>query len=394
MANAAAGITSSTPSGAGWTLRRMIQPGIVLLLVTIVAMLSAREFLAARLQPPLYPGKGVTSQTKLSAYLPNLKGTAADSDVYILDSGQPGGTLLVLGGTHADEPSGHLAAVITMEQAVVTQGRLIVIPQANRSAFTHTYPLEGYPNKFTIETPRGERQFRFGSRCANPVDQWPDPDIYVHHPSGQRLSGDECRNLNRSYPGRPNGVLIERVAFAIASLIREEQVDVTIDLHEAPLEYFFINAMAMHERSRLIGIMASINLSAQGIQMGVEASPQNLHGLTHRELGDFTPTLAFLMETANPIMGRIRGRTDENLVLTGKDSCYVAAAKLKRTFISFDESGQPLSLRVARHLAGIKEIINCYNEQAPADRYINVAQIPAYDDVVTNGLGQYLNDPD
>lgn len=42
--------------------------------------------------------------------------------------------------------------------------------------------------RFTIETPNGERWFRFGSRATNPIHQWPDPEIYVHASSGQRLS--------------------------------------------------------------------------------------------------------------------------------------------------------------------------------------------------------------
>jgi hypothetical protein len=384
---------SSEPEVDGWTVSRIVQTVLVFLVLLIFAVFSGKEFLASRIIPPLYPGDGVTFQTKLSAFLPNLKRTVVDSDVYILDSGKPGGTVLVLGGTHPDEPSGHLTAVVLLEKAKVTTGRLIVIPEADRSAFTHNKPLEAYPNGFTIKTSNGDRRFRFGSRCANPIDQWPDPDIYVHRPSGQRLSGDECRNLNRSYPGRPDGVLIERVAFAIKTLIQHEKVDVTIDLHEAPLEYFFINSMAMHERSRTIGIMASLNLSEQGIQMGVESSPPNLHGFTHRELGDYTQTLTFLMETANPSQGRLRGRTDENLVLTGKDSCYVAADKLHRLFISFDKKGQPLSLRVARHLAGIREIVNCYNDQAHEERRVIITQIPAYKDVITKGVGNYLNGP-
>lgn len=36
--------------------------------------------------------------------------------------------------------------------------------------------------RFTIDTPNGERWFRFGSRATNPHHQWPDPEIYVHAP--------------------------------------------------------------------------------------------------------------------------------------------------------------------------------------------------------------------
>ena len=52
--------------------------------------------------------------------------------------------------------------------------------------------------------------------------------------------------------------------------------------------------------------------------MSLEPSPVSLHGLTHRELGDYTNTYALLMETGNPSQGRLRGYTDEDLVKTGK----------------------------------------------------------------------------
>lgn len=360
--------------------------------VAIVGVSSSAEFLKSRNQARLYPGPGITSITSLGAYLPNLKGTVGDSPVYIMDSGKPGETVVVLGGTHPDEPAGYIAAVALIENATVSAGRMIVVPQADRSAFTHTTPLEAYPNRFEIETKGGKRWFCFGSRLANPVDQWPDPDIMLHYPSGQRLSGDETRNLNRSYPGRPNGVFIERVAYAITTLVRNEHAALTIDLHEAPLEYFFIDALAVSDKARDIGVIAQLNLSMQNIEMGIEASPQNLRGLSHRELASATPSMTFLMETANPCQGRFRGRTTAELAVTGKDVCYETAAKHKRLFVKFDSSGKPISLRVGRHLAGITEILNAYNELNP-DKAIQVENIPAYEDVLSDGIGSFLHSP-
>jgi len=359
-----------------------------LVLVSLLVA-SGAEFLAARTQAPIYPGPGVTSTLKLSHYFPDLEGSAGDTDVYMFDSGNPGGTVLVMGGTHPDEPAGYIGAVLLVEQAGVAKGRMIVIPQANHSGFTHTYPLEAHPSVFSIQTADGERWFRFGARGTNPVHQWPDPDIYTHWPSGQRLSGDETRNLNRSYPGRPDGVLTERVAYAIKSLIIAENVDITIDLHEAPLENAFINAVAAHERAMDVAVISTLNLAMQGINMVVEASPQGLRGLTHRELGDFTPTYALLMETPNPVQGRMRGRTDERLVLTGQDKCYEAAARLGRTYVPVTDSGYPLSLRVGRHVAGVQELINAFNEEKP-DREIHVFNIPTYAALVEQGIGAFL----
>ena len=66
---------------------------------------------------------------------------------------------------------------------------------------THNDPQEASPQYLNITTPSGVRKFRYGSRASNPVDQWPDPDVYVHVASGQQLSGSETRNINRAYPG-------------------------------------------------------------------------------------------------------------------------------------------------------------------------------------------------
>lgn len=358
-----------------------------------LATLSGIEFGKAHSQAKIFPGPGVTRVSRLSAYLPNLKGTAGDSEVYFMDSEKPGETIVILGGTHPDEPAGYLAAVALVENITVESGRVIVIPQADRSAFTHTTPLEAYPNRFTIKTKGGDRWFAFGSRLANPIDQWPDPDIMLHWPSGQSLSGDETRNLNRSYPGRPDGVFIERVAYAITMLVLKEKAALTIDLHEAPLEYFFIDAIAASDKAREIAVTAQLNLSFQGIPMGIEASPQNLRGLSHRELAAATPTMTFLMETANPSQGRFRGRTTADLVVSGKDSCYAIAANHKRLFVQYDDSGKPISLRVARHLAGITEILNAFNELNP-DKAICVSGIPAYDNVLKDGIGNFLHIPE
>ena len=74
-----------------------------------------------------------------------LRGTAGDTPVFELRGREPGGTMLVLGGTHADEPAGYLAAVLLVERARVDAGRLLVMPRANASGFTHNYPQEGHP---------------------------------------------------------------------------------------------------------------------------------------------------------------------------------------------------------------------------------------------------------
>ena len=362
---------------------------ILLALSLLLVAAVTPDFRRMHVEEPIRKGPGVTAVKPLSDYFAKLKGTNGDTPVYVLDSGKPGGTVLVLGGTHPNEPSSFLSALLLIENAKPAKGRLIVIPRANNSGFSHTDYTEGAPQQFMLKAASGERWFRFGSRATNPTDQWPDPDIYVHAASGQKLSGSETRNLNRAYPGRPDGTLTEQVAYGIVQLIRQEKVTMTIDLHEASPEYPVINAIVAHERAMDFAAEVTIGLQMDGIKIGLEPSPKTLRGLSHRELGDATDTLAILMETANPAQGRLRGATNAALVVSGKDDMYERAAKLNRLFVPYDEKGQPIDLRVARHVTAINEFLNVLSVKNPAQAVV-LNRVPSYNDMVKKGIGSYL----
>jgi len=361
---------------------------LLALTISIVALVTP-DFRRMHEEEPIRKGAGVTTVKKLSDYFDGLKGTAGDTQVFVLDSGIPGGTALLLGGTHPNEPSGFLSAVLLIENAKPTKGRMIIIPRANNSGFSHTDYTEGAPQRFHLKAASGERWFRFGSRATNPTDQWPDPDIYVHAASGQKLSGSETRNLNRAYPGRADGTLTEKVAFGIVQLIRQEKVAMAIDLHEASPEYPVINAIVAHDRAMDIAAEVTIGLQMDGLKIGLEPSPKSLRGLSHREWGDATDTLAILMETANPAQGRLRGATNEQLVLTGKDPMYERAAKLNRLFVPYDAKGQPIELRVARHVTAVNEFLMVLSKKKPQQAVV-LAKVPSYSDMVKKGIGPYF----
>ena len=365
--------------------------GIVMIFLSLViAFVAGKEFLKTRELEPIVKGDGVTSMQKLSDYLPDLKGTRGDSDIYILQGKEPGGSVLILGGTHPNEPAAFLTTVLLVENLKVDKGTVYIIPRANRSAMSHNDPQEA-SQRFRIKTPYGERWFRFGSRATNPLDQWPDPDVYIHAASGQKLSGNETRNLNRAYPGRADGTYTEKVAYAITELIKKNDINMEIDLHEASPEYPVINAIVAHERAMPISSQVVMNMEFEDIQIGLEPSPPSLHGLSHRELGDYTSTYAVLMETANASQGRLRGKTDENLVLTGKDPIYVKAQKIGRLFVPYDENGHPMEERVGRHLTGVVQHIIVMGENEP-DKEIIIEGLPSYEDLQKNGVGAYLKE--
>ena len=361
-----------------------------LLAAGLLVTIAAREMLPARWDEPLYPAPAVSRVLHLSDYFDGVKNTRADTEIYLFEGSEPGGTMLILGGTHPSEPAGFLAAVLLVENLSVARGRVFVIPRANHSGFSHTEPGEAHPMFFDVQTPAGMRRFRYGCRFTSPLDQWPDPEVYLHYPSGQRLSGAETRNLNRSFPGRADGNFTERLAFAITSLIERDNIDLVIDLHEASPEYPVINAIVAHERAMDVAALANLTLQAEGLAFALEPSPQNFRGLTHREIGDATGAMAILLESANLMQGRLRGRCDAGLILDGKDPWYLAAARAGLLRVPYDEAGIPLDVRVGRHLAGLRAITDALNFTRP-DLTISLSGIPTYSEVQEQGVGAFLS---
>ena len=375
---------------------RKITAVVALLLAVLMAVISGRSYWDQRHPAPgvdqVVPTPGFEKHL-LSEYAPTLKGSPADTPVYIKEGAEAGGTVLILGGTHANEPSSTLAATVFLENMDVAKGRVIIIPFANPMGRTHTYPQEAHPGTFRVQRPDGSaRIFRFGARTTNPIHDWPNPDIYVHPSSKQAIAGVERSNLNRAYPGRPDGSATEKLAYGILTLIKTEGVDLSFDLHEASPEYPVVDAIVAHENAMELAAMISMDLEAENIPMRLEPSPKNLHGLSHREWGDHSDTLAILMETANPSQGRFRGKTDEQLILDGRDKAYAKARDLNQIYIPYDTGAQTLSLRVARHVTAVKVAMGLL-EFVKEDKGIEVSKVPEYRDMVEKGVGAFLADP-
>lgn len=373
--------------------KNRIAVSIVLLVVSVtVGAVAGVDFYSFRhYEELIIPGPGVTDTFKLSRYFDGIADTFGDTDVYVLQGEGEGGSMLVLGGTHPNEPAGHMAAVTLVESAVLEAGTLYVIPRANNSAFTHNDSQEASPHFYHLTTASGVRAFPYGSRATNPLDQWPDPDVYIHASSGQPLSGSETRNLNRGYPGVADGTLTEQVCYAITNMINELSIDVTIDLHEASPEYPTINAIVAHDRAMDLASWSLIEMQMAGVDISLEPSPVSLRGLTHRELGDHTDTLALLMETGNASQGRLRGSTNEALALTGIDKFYTKAAELGYLYIPYDDTGVALEERVGRHLQGIIECAGAYG--LLYGDAITLTGVPTYQQLMEPGvsLGDFLN---
>lgn len=342
---------------------------------------------------PIVKGPGVTAVRRLSEFSPGLKGTMADTLIYVLQGREPGGKALLMGDTHSNEPEGMLSAVIVIENAVVTKGTLYVIPVFNNSGSRNTRPGDGYPLYFDVATDWGRRRFRFGNRDASPLDQWPDPDVYIHYPERQLLSYIDVRNTNRTWPGRANGPLMEKVTFGAMELMRQEKIDVAIDIHGAETMFPVTNCIVAPESSVKIATMASLTVKArEGFENHVEPSPSGFRGLSHREIGDHGPSLPFLLEAPIPFLDQPTGPKTTKLLLDGKDPFLLSLSKKKKLFVPYDETGWPLEKRVGQNLSVALEIFRQYSKKA-ADRPIAVTGVPRYADLVKSGVGHFLADP-
>jgi hypothetical protein len=173
-------------------------------------------------------------------------------------------------------------------------------------------------------------------------------------------------------------------------LLKKENVTVAFDLHEAAPEIPIINAIVAHEKNSDMAAGAVLNLELDGLQYALEISPRSFHGLSHREWGDGTEALPFLMESSNPIQGRLRGPTTEELIVQGKDDRYREAAQLGTFRITYDLDGESLARRVGRHMQAFKAILASYNEQH-AEKPIVLENLPNYSDLLTHGVGFYLH---
>lgn len=344
---------------------------------------------------PVVVSEYITEVKKLSDYFDGVAGTVNDSNVYIFDSGVEGGTFLIWGSTHPEEPAGVMAASLMVENLKVTQGKVIIIDRENNSASTNTRVGEAYPRFFTYETDWGTKIWRFGDRHANQLDSWPDPEVYIHYPSGQTLANVDIRNTNRNWPGKANGLLTERTNYAVMELIRQEGVDMTLDFHEAELEYSVENTIVVHEKGQAVAAMVSMMLTAEtfDVPVGMEFSPVALHGLSHREVGDWSDAASYLVEVAEPMLDRIRGITDEELLMSGKDRFVMMAGDRGLLYAPIDESGWPIEKRVARHIAVATKIMEVNNTVNP-DQTILIEGIPTYEEIMANGLAPYYHDPE
>jgi len=352
-------------------------------ILTVTCLLLSASAWSKSISLDIRPGAGVTDQRKLSDYFPPLKDSNLDTDVFILDSGKPGATALLIGGTHGNEIAGSVAALVALENGVVTEGRLIVIPYTNSSAQSVIDTRNKIVPRHLIQSRSGERYLTYGDRRTDPADQQTeDPDVY-QNPGGYVLkNGKESRNLNRTYPGKADGTDTEQLAYAIIAMILKEQVDFSLDMHEANtpetdkqddgdytpggnkrLSY----TLVAYPDGLEIAAFALLSMEEDThISMKLEESNSEYRGLSHLEIGDATNCLSYLSESPNP--GQNRKSDNADVV---NDPKY------------------PLTHRVGMHLRLFIHLADAY--AVYEGKTLKIDNLPEYKDLLAGKIGQFLN---
>jgi hypothetical protein len=139
--------------------------------------------------------------------------------------------------------------------------------------------------------------------------------------------------------------------------------------------------------------MISMTLTdLEGFNIGTEFSPLNLHGLTHREIGDHSQAVSLLFEAPEPFLDATRGRTNADVLLSGRDEFVVKAGKKGLLFAPIDEKGWPIATRVGRHTSSVAQTLETWTEFNP-DRAVVAKGIPRYAELTKLGVGHFLRDP-
>lgn len=358
------------------------------LLTAAAVILCSNAAFAAFFRPDVRPGYGVSRRGWLSDYHAPLKGTNLDAPVYYIEGEKPGAAMVVLGGTHPREIAGHTAALMLVENAKVLEGRLIVIPALNVSGYGIHDQSSNIARFHRVPCRSGHRLLPFGDRRVDRSDQSADPQQYRHQSGAVILGskghdGAEARNINRNYPGLPDGTPTQQAAYAVMEMILKEKVVLAIDMHEADTpswSYSRETGQPYHggrlaymlvcnpkDEAMELGAEAVVDVSDRvGIDLKYEPSNKQFRGLSHLEIGDASPCLSFLFETPNP----------------GQDSWREAPDVV--TDVRY-----PLNHRVGLQLEMFCELVDLYN-QSHTDHLV-MKHVPDYKTLMEDGIGKWLN---
>jgi hypothetical protein len=186
---------------------------------------------------------------------------------------------------------------------------------------------------------------------------------------------------------------MEKVTFAAMELIRKEKVDIAIDIHGAETMFPVTNCIVTPDKGNKIATKAALYAKAmEKFENHVEPSPHGFRGLSHREIGDYSEAIPFLLEAPIPFLDQPTGPKTEQLLLDGKDEFLLKLSKKNKLFVPYDESGWPMKKRVGQHCSIIQQIIKHFSK-SHKNKIIKLKNVPKYAELLKNGVGYYYQDP-
>jgi hypothetical protein len=186
---------------------------------------------------------------------------------------------------------------------------------------------------------------------------------------------------------------MEKVTFASMEIMRREQVDLSVDIHGAETMFPVTNCIVAPESSARLATMVSLTVKArEGFDSHVEPSPKGFRGLSHREIGDYSDTLPFLLEAPIPFLDQPTGPKTTDLLLSGKDPFLLKLSQKGKLFVPYDESGWSMEKRVGQHCSVLLELCRQFSRRSP-DRTILFQNFPNYIEVLEKGVGHFYHDP-
>lgn len=222
-----------------------------------------------------------------------LEGTEDTFEVHTFNTHVPGPVVFIIGGVHANERAGWMAAQALLDETF-ERGIIHILPIAQRRTWLLDPPRRVYPG-------------------------WQD--------------------LNRSFPGRPDGSPSEQLAYAIYNAIRATSPDLVIDLHESRFSY---------TEEGWIGDSLILHLADYSLYVLEVLEQFNALPLQENQ----TP---FTYLNAPPVgsLNRTYSEQFDVPVLTVETNRQAVTTAI-------DSEQQPLSLRVAQQLALIDIILETF----------------------------------
>ena len=92
------------------------------------------------------------------------------------------------------------------------------------------------------------------------------------------------------------------------------------------------------------------------------------------------------------MLDRIRGITDEELLMSGKDRFVMKAGEHHLLYSPIDENGWPAKKRVARHVQTMLTLLEVNNMVHP-EQTILIEGVPGYKEIMEKDLGFLFHDP-